>query len=163
ALPRRVGAAAEAERAPESDRTRPRGERFAVDQRSAHERQLAFVSARKAAHQKLADEKAEHGVSEEFQALVIDTRSSLLVREARMSERLVDVREIAREAQTLSDVLGEHAPSPRVDAIGELGHLYVERGDPTSVVRRPGNAHLAPTDEDVRMVVLLLRGKANVH
>ena len=91
ALPGRVGAATEPQRRAELDGPRPRRERVGVHERRAHERQLALVGRRKAIDEQPAHAEAEHCVAEELEALIVGrTCATLLVREARMRERLLE-------------------------------------------------------------------------
>jgi hypothetical protein len=93
----RVRAAPKPQRAAEPNVSRPLGKRLCVHERRAHERQRPFVGARVARHQQLADADTEQRVAEEFETLIVETVGKpLLVREARMRERLDEVRQIRR-------------------------------------------------------------------
>jgi hypothetical protein len=109
ALARGVGSLPEPEQATEAHGPRPCRERVGVDQEGAHPRQIALVRRREAIHEELGDAETDHRVAEELESLVVAARPApLLVREARVRERLLEVRQLALEAEAQREVFRQH-------------------------------------------------------
>src|SRR6185437_1346363 len=102
----------------------------------------------------------------------------LLVGEARVSERLVEVGQLAVELQALEQLerpgprgwsgrAGAHrrewyGPVPGLlagEGVGAFGHLDVDAGDAARVVGGPDHADAAPTDVQVGVMVARLCGE----